>query len=288
MLTIVQHGGASREKPPELVRGQACRLPWAWDGLCFAVPMHEASSQYGIRDIVNNVAPDIQSGVTWTKDDRGNPAIDLGITDYIEYPDTPRHDQPTTEVTAYARLRRNGTPDSFGGIFTNMYDFNGSPWLSWGILQNGANLGSLQGIITLGSTPTVFGDAANVIGTTDYFNAFLRWRSTEAPSLTVLGDRGNLINTYTHTSILTGTIGYAAGQPIRINADQILEENYSGRYSQCLAWSRRLSDTEITALVADPYGWYSPRRETVGLSSPYPLAFGGGELKHGTGIGGLR
>jgi hypothetical protein len=59
-----------------------------------------------------------------------------------------------------------------------------------------------------------------------------------------------------------------------------------GAYSQAMVWSRRLTDTELQALVEDPYGWYSPRRSTVIVAEPY--LFGGGEMKSGTAIGGLR
>ena len=79
-----------------------------------------------------------------------------------------------------------------------------------------------------------------------------------------------------------------APQPIRINAtDNPAIGTYCGSYSQAMVWSRRLTDTELQAIVADPYGWYSPRRSTVIVDSPYALPFGGGEMHGMGGIGGM-
>jgi hypothetical protein len=62
---------------------------------------------------------------------------------------------------------------------------------------------------------------------------------------------------------------------------------YNCEYSQALMWSRKLGGAEVQALVADPYGWYSPRRATVITSSPYVLPFGGGEMHGAGGMGGM-
>jgi hypothetical protein len=95
----------------------------------------------------------------------------------------------------------------------------------------------------------------------------------------VFGDRGDLRASLAFGSTVTGTISYAAGQGLFFNAADQDTVNFCASYSQALVWSRYLTDTELQALIADPYGWYSPRRETIGISSPYPLLAGGSSLQ---------
>jgi hypothetical protein len=91
-----------------------------------------------------------------------------------------------------------------------------------------------------------------------------------------MGERGQVYQTLDLGSTVTGSLSYpGTPQPLRLNTSSgPASGTYQAHWSQMLVWSRRLTDTEVQALVSDPYGWYSPRRETVGLSSPYPL-FGG-------------
>lgn len=290
MLTIVQRGGATREKPPEVVRGPASRLPWAWDGLCFAVPFNDATRD-AARDLVYNVAPQAVTGtLQWVRDNRGNPAAYLDGSSSLDYPDTAAHNKPSTSVTAYVRFRRVGTGVASAGIFLKVFDQNAAqPEISWYIQRSDAGAEqTLEGNLGVNDTQNGFGyDPTYNVNTTDWISVFIRWRSGSAPQLDILSEHGQRLGGATGTT-LTGTIPYVAGQPIRINAGPQNNLKYDCAYSQCMLWSRRLTDTEIQALVSDPYGWYSPRRATVVTSSPYPLTFGGGEMKFGTGTGGLR
>lgn len=275
MLALVaRSGGAYHEKPAEVSRGAASRLAWAWDGLCFGVPFHDADRN-GMRDIANNqpVATLAGSAGTWSRDNRGNPALLLSSTGsgYLTYADSPRHDRPTTALTVYARFKQATAGNTDGGIICNVYSA-GSPWQTWALLNDSAATRKIQGSIALGSTPNFFGDTA-VIPTTEYVSVFLRWRSGEGANLIVLGERGNTLTSMT-SATLTGSIGYNAGQGIRINSNEA-GSTADARYSQCMVWSRRLGDTEIASLVADPFGWYSPRRETVVLASPFPVVLAG-------------
>lgn len=288
MLTIVQRGGATREKPPEAVRRQACRLPWAWDGLCFGVPLNDATRD-AARDMVWGAAPTTVSGLVWARDDRGNAAAYLDSNAYIFYPDNPAHNSPSTAITAYARFRRAGAADfPGGGILVKVHTEFTAPQVSWGFYNSDSFNNGLMGHITLGGTPYYWESGAYLLPTTTWVSVFLRWQSGGEPRLDILGERGESLASYGYGSNLSGAISYVAGQPLRFNSTDSPGVNFNANYSQAMVWSRRLTDTELRALVADPYGWYSPRRETVGLSSPYPLAFGGGEMKFGTGSGGLR
>jgi hypothetical protein len=156
MLTIVQRGGATREKPPEVVRGYSSRLPWAWDGLCFAVPFNGATPE-SARDLVSNQAPMIGGSITWVRDNRGNPAALLDTTAYIEYPDTPMQRLPGTALTVYVRLRRAGTPQADGGIFVKRYGPS-DPFQSWGMYASGTDINAIASRLTAGGTLSLYGE----------------------------------------------------------------------------------------------------------------------------------
>ena len=280
MLAVVSRVGASLEKPPiGVVSGQACRLPWVWSGLCFGVPFHEAS-RLGMRDLVTGIAPSTVAEIIWTVDDRGNPVLrftEPGTAPRLEYTvDFPPYKRPTTELTAYVRMRRLGTPDSDGGAFVMPYD-NTDPWETWGIIAPSADVTKLYGEIGIGTTQYLTGNSA-VVPDTEQVSVFLRWRSGGAPQLDILGERGDSISSVTGGTAGTGSLAYSSGfGGLRINCHESTTSNYYGYYSQALLWSRRITDVEMAALVADPFGWYSPRRETVAIASPYPI-FGPGGL----------
>jgi len=272
MLAIVQRGGATHEKPPEVVRGQASRLPWVWDGLCFGVPFNDPTRD-SARDLIYNVAPSTTSGLQWARDDRGNPTALLGASSYIDYPDTPAHNKPSTAITAYARIRRVGSGDfPGGGILIKRYG-SVNPWISWGITNSDTYDNAMMGYLTVGGTSISWDDQSTPyqIPTTSWLSIFLRWRSGTNPRLDVLGPRGETLESISYGSAVSGSISYVSGQVLRLNGTDDVLYNFNAQYSQAMLWSRRLSDTEIQALVTDPYGWYSPRRETLGVSSPYPL-----------------
>jgi hypothetical protein len=276
VLTVVQRGGATREKPPEVVRGYASRLPWVWDGLCFAVPFND-STRDAARDLVANAAPSGTSGLVWTRDNRGNPAALLDASSYVDYPDNPAHNKPSTQITVYVRLRRAGTSDPSGGIFGKKLAAGTASfqYLSWALYESDSLANALQGEVSVGATSLIIqSDSVYVTNTTDWVSVFLRWRTGQALRLDVLGERGEVLGTAIDDVTASGTILYDAGTPIRFNTSDLATQNFYGAYSQGMVWSRVLTDVELRALVADPYGWYSPRRETIGVSSPYPL-FGG-------------
>lgn len=294
MLTIVQRGGATREKPPEVVRGQSSRLPWAWDGLCFAVPFNDATRD-STRDLIYNAAPSEWVGSpVWGKDNRGNVAAFSDTATYFGYAETAVHTRPSTALTVCARLRRIGaavagtgalackvhTPAGVGGIYN-----------VWRMAPSDLDPAKLSGAISISGTEYYWVSSGYSTDTSTWMSAFLRWSSGTEPRLDVLGERGQSYDSTGPGSALSGTLTYntSTPQPIRINqGDTVSSAAYNAAYSQVLVWSRRLTDTELQALVADPYGWYSPRRATIVSSSPYPLVFGGGEMRHGTGSGGLR
>lgn len=285
MLTIVQRGGATREKPPEVVRGFSARLPWAWDGLCFAVPFND-STRDAARDLVFNAAPTVANG-TWTKDSRGNVAARCNATEqYFEYPNNPAHNKPLTAMTAYARFRRMATGDDSSGLFCKVHTAAASPWASWNLqMADIASTGFVGAWVYTDTGGGLYIETTSYsLPLTEYTSIVMRWRAGSPINILVYDERGTLQESKS-TANLSGTIVYNT-QPIRINAFDITSRNSDGAYSQCMLWSRRLTDTEILALIADPYGWYSPRRETIGLSSPYPLVGGGGEMRSGSG--GLR
>jgi hypothetical protein len=92
-------------------------------------------------------------------------------------------------------------------------------------------------------------------------------------TLHLLDERGRIVANTASITTLTGNILYTTA-PMRVNTSDIYDRSGNAEYSQCMLWSRRLTDVELQALVADPFGWYSPRRETIGVSSPYPLFAG--------------
>lgn len=277
MLAVVARDAAGKvQKPQGVVRRQACRQPWAWNGLCFGVAFHEAST-LGVRDVVNNVAPTTMFGLTWAADGLGNPSAVLGPSSYLEYPDNPTHDRPSTALTAYVRFKRVGTPDTWGGIFCNVHTPGVSPYSTWSIHQHETSVGQLGGIL---STPGYyeFGPTATVLPSTEYVNIFLRWHAGVWLDLVAYGERGNyIIGT---NGSLSGTLAYT-GQGLRLNANDATDQNFAGHYSQAMVWNRKLSDTEVQWLCSDPFGWYSPAAQTVGLSAGFPLVLGGPSMFRG-------
>lgn len=293
MLTIVRRGAALREKPPEVVRGMASRLPWAWDGLCFGVPLTDANRD-SARDIVANAAPSEWVGSPgWTTDNRGNVAANLGFSTYMGWPNNPQHNQPSTAMTLHLRLRRTAVIPAPRGICGKVYSQGVDPFVTWGLNTSDNNPHQFAGSITVNGALT-FIDSATQTYTSDtstWLSIFLRWRSGIAPFIQIVGENGQFYQTISNGVTVAGTLSYpSASLPIRFNTadDPNSGGTYSAAWSQMLLWSRMLSDSEVQALVSDPYGWYSPRRETIGLSSPYPLVAGAGEMKFGTGSGGLR
>jgi hypothetical protein len=277
-----------QQKPADVARGDACRLPWAWNGLCFGVPFHQSDS-LGTRDVVNNLAPTSQTGGTWVDDSRGNPALSLGIGTWVEYPDYPRHDLPSTELTAYCRMRRTGGGNAFGGIFSNPHN-TGSPFTSWIIRDDTGATGALIGGLAASSSLLIETSATPVITLTEYITVVLRWRSGVPLQLDVLGERGNFISTVTGPTN-AGPIAYGPSRGIRVNGDeaQPTPATMNGKYSQAMVWTRRLTDAELSALVADPFGWYAPKRETLAVAAPFPV--GPGMAAHPmtiAGFGGRR
>lgn len=273
MLAVVaRSAGAGQQKPLEIVRGASSRLPWAWDGLCFAVPFHEPSYE-GSRDIVNNVLPSVFTGVTWDRDNRGNIVASLDASAYIDYADHPRHDQPSTRITAYARFRRVAAGDSWGGIFSNIYSTS-HPYTTFLIGDSAAGDGKLNAVVAMGTTENIFTlDISPAVPTTEYVSAFLRWGEA-ALTLHVLGERGNTLGSIVGETD-AGPIAYAAGKGIRINGNEGAPPAcFNGKYSQVMVWKRCLTDVELASLVSDPFGWYSPRREALTVAAPFPVGPG--------------
>lgn len=278
MLALTSRSsGLSLEKPLDVVRGSSARLGWAWDGLCFGVPFNETDVN-GARDIVNNRAPSVFSGVTWGRDNRGNIVAVMATGAYIDYADHPRHDLPSNQLTVYARLKRTAAGDGWGAVVSNIFDPAASPWTSWIISDNASATGALTstiwfggaGIGTIGTTAT--------IGTAEYISVFLRWGQHAATgynmTLDTFGERGNPLSSVTGDGS-TGTITYAANRGIRINGNESTPPaTMNARYSQVMVWKRRLTTVEMTTLVSDPFGWYSPRRESVTVAAPFPVGPG--------------
>lgn len=272
MLSIIERSGAGKfDKPTELAlasaRGQASRLPWVWDGLVFAVPMHEASNE-GLRDVANTKQYASKQGVSWKWDGQGQPAAQMTTASsggWVNYANYPVHDSPSAAVTVYVRVKRLGTGDPGTAWLSNFWD---SSNMSYGIGHDSNAIP--YGHLRLGSVNTRVGDLP-APSTTEFSSIFFRWRSGEAPRLDMLGERGNTVATLTHGSTLSGTISYASGNGIYLNS---LDGFYKtdSQFSQAMVWARRLNDVELTLLVADPFGWYSPRRETVVLAGPFPIA----------------
>jgi hypothetical protein len=272
VLAVVARSGLGKaDKPSEIVRGSASRLPWAWDGLCFGVPFHQASP-LGAWDIVNNVAPTTTTGLAWSRDNTGNPAADLGTTAYIQYPHHPVHDRPSLALTAHVRIKRNATQEDWGGMLCNPYNAAAAPWSTWSLSHyGGTTTGILAGLITNGSTDYLFGPTLDPFGSTEFVNIFMRWSDGAAPDMLIYGERARVINTGSGSSAKSGALGYAASMGIRINSSEDTAQQFVGVYSQAMVWSRALSTAEMKALSLDPFGWYSPRRETITLGSPFPV-----------------
>jgi len=275
VLSVVTRASANLDKPPQIVRRQAARLPWAWDGLVFAVPFNSAD-YLGLRDVVNEVGPSVVSNVAWTRDNRGNIACTLSASAYLEYADHPRHDTPTNELTVYARFMRVGAGDVWGGIFVNVWGV-GSPYTTWGLDDNAAGDGHINATVVAPTSGDFHqsADTGTVMSSTEYMSAFIRWRTVNAHTLHVLGERGQAVVNVTDDEVTTGPLLYAAGKPIRINGtEHDPPDSFNAKYSQCMVWKRRLGDAEMAALVADPYGWCSPRRETISVAAPFPVGPG--------------
>jgi len=278
MLTITPRESIGRaEKPTTLMRGQSSRLPWAWTGLCFGVTMLDVSRE-GFRDIVNNLAPTSILGVqTWTRDNRGNAALGFNISGSLGWSDNAVHDRPTTALTAYVRVRSTAGAQVDAGILYNPYG-SSAPWSTWGIQSGPSDANTLYGSLSVNTSTESTTGVTGTISTNQWFSVFLRWRSGDYITMTVLDERGTTLYNVLSSGTVSGSLAYNPGQGIYINRNGgISDIGYAGTYSQALVWDRRLTDTELTALVADPFGWYSPRRESIGISGPYPL-FGGGSF----------
>lgn len=290
MLTIVQRGGATREKPPEAVRGMSSRLPWAWDGMCFAVPFNDATRD-SARDLVLNAPPSSIGGtLKWSKDNRGNTAAYMDASCGVDYADNPVHNAPSTALTAYVRMRRAGTGIASAGVFLKLYDPSAQPVVTWAIQHSDTGNNTLAAnlpVTTEGMVQNYWEAPGYVLPTTVWVSVFLRWRSGEVPVLEIFGERGETLTSAPAPWALGGSLIYSASaQPLRLNTMNFSGDNYNCDYSQAMLWKRKLTNAEVQALVADPYGWYSPRRTTVVTSSPYPLVLGSGEMRSGSG--GLR
>lgn len=272
MLTLVERASVGRnEKPSTIVREQACRLPWAWNGLCFAVPFHVADNE-GTRDIATNTAPVTRSNLAWTRDAGGNTAADMSNSAYLLYPDLPTHDRPSTELTVFARLKWAGTSDTYGGIVSNKISLS-SPWSTWALNQAGTSSGQIEGQVTTAGVYWGITTSGVALLTSEVSNVFLRWRLGDKATLHVLSERGRTLSTADSGGALpTGSLTYQAGEAIRINASEDVAANFSGHYSQVMVWSRQLSTVEMQALTCDPFGWYAPRRESLVVASPFPVA----------------
>lgn len=256
-------------------------MPWAWDGLVFAVPLHE-TTRYGTRDIVAGVngAPATESGTSsfneWIHDGTGNSALHLGGLDYLQYADNPVHDRPSTEITVHMRMRfYTGAQDAWGCYFCNPYQDLVDPFLTWALQDSGGGGRQVHGVLGIGGVYQVTADTA-ALTTAEYLNYFLRWRSGETPRLDVYGERGLVVASVTDSVPRSGSLSYNTGQGIRLNAGENPAGNGNCLFSQAMVWRRKLSDTEVAQLNADPFGWYSPRRETVTLGGVFPIVVDAG------------
>lgn len=270
---------ANREKPADFVRGESSRLPWAWDQLCFAAPFNETSNE-GFRDVVTNLAATSVNYSTWTRDDHGSAIAQLTSGNSIKYPlDVQRHQLPSTALTVYARVDRTGpASDPGGNIICMPYTTDGTePWVSYSIHARTDDVTKLRVALyttTSGTGPRFMSDT-NTLDTTQTVSVFLRWTTGTPLQLDVLGERGNPLTRMTDITDTTGSIKYAAGHGLFLNVNETSSDYFSAYYSQVMVWARRLSDVELSTLVADPYGWYAPRRESVTVSAPFPIGPGG-------------
>jgi hypothetical protein len=292
MLTVVQRSPASREKPSDVVPGLASRLPWAWHGLCFAVPFVEPN-RYVTRDLVSGATPSEWSGsITWNnKDGRANNTAVFASGSYMGFADTPQHCTPSDALTAYVRGRRTYLgATAVEGLLAKVHTVgSGTTPVTWAIQTPVAGHNNYSGSITVGGTNYAWDASGSSVSGAGQLNLFLRWASGEAPKITVLSDRGGPLFEGAYGTAVTGTLSYGSAQPLRINAgDDPATDGTPIHFDlQAMVWSRKLSDAELTALCEDPYGWYAPRRETIGINGPYGLLFGAGDLTYGDVPGGL-
>lgn len=277
MLTVTARSRATRQKPTEVVRGPASRLRWAWDGMLFAVPVLSADTE-GLRELVGNLTPSSQVGVGWTHDEQHNVALvgDPVSDTRVVWADQPAHDRASTELTCYVRHRFNGNHDDQGGMIGQLIDPLVQPTASYIIKIGGLVNHDMRFLVAIDGTLRSTGFTSGSLTTDRYYHHFGRWRSGEPLTYDCLDDRGlvSLGGQVTSPAAHTGTITYAAGNGIRMATDEVGRQ-IGGQYSQVIVWRRRLTDTEIRALATDPFGWYSPRRETVLLAGPFPLIFAG-------------
>lgn len=276
MLTIAAREAAGRlAKSPQIVRGAASRMPWAWDGLVFALPLNVPGND-GLREVAQDLAPNATGGtVVWTEDNRGNPSVYLDGASFVEWPNVPSHDKPSTELTVHVRMIRDSgaTTSTFGGLFSNVYASNLSTWT---VYTEGATSGvadDVNAVVQVNGVETaVSGGATAGMSDTEYNNLFLRWRSGWRPKLRLYDERGVQIDDSNDVTMSAGSLSYGGGQGIRLNRQEA--SYYAGWYSQAMVWSRYLTDTEVLALMQDPFGWYAPRRETLVFGSAFPLLAG--------------
>jgi hypothetical protein len=277
VLAITDRTQAYFAKPRfgKLVRGPATRLPWVWDSLCFGLPLLSATDE-GLRELAANLRPASTVAVGWTHDAQHNTALVCtpASNTTVQWVDQPTHDRPTDAVTVYVRHRFSGTYDNNGGMFTQKYA-DTDPWDTF-IIQTQS---PAQGIHAAFAVSGVFKRTSygtTVPPTTRYVNYFARWRSGELVTLDALSDGGKPEWAQTTSAgTVTGTISYTAGQGIRLATDEQGTLNVGGDYSQAMVWNRKLTDTEIIALASDPFGWISPRRESIVIAAPFPLVVGG-------------
>jgi hypothetical protein len=276
MLAVTDRAPGYYAKPRfgKLVRGAASRLPWAWDGLVFALPVISADSE-GLRELAANLRPVTVTAAGWAHDAQHNTAVVCtpASNTTVQWVDQPTHDRPTTAVTVYVRHRFSGTWDNNGGLFTQKYA-DTDPWDTFIIQTQSPAQGVHAGLaISGGFERTSYGTATPP--TSRYVSYFARWRSGEVITLDALSDGGKPEWPQTvSAAAYTGILSYTAGQGIRLCTDEQGTLNVGGDYSQAMVWARRLTNAEITALAADPFGWVSPRRETLVLASPFPVAAG--------------
>jgi hypothetical protein len=286
VLALAERAPTVSQKSSVVMHRDSCRTPWVWDGLCFAVPMHEASAN-GLRDVVTNT-PASTTGGTWVRDNKGNPTLQLtAATQWVGWPaGIPQHCSPTTAITAMVRFKEVAAGDGNGDLFSMGHTLGGNygqpppPVESWSISLNVFASGPAVGWVATSAAPSsgaddLIGSTLVNISTTEYQSAFMRWQSGAAATLDLVGETGKWVDSSAGSGAWNGSIVYNTSTPqgLRINATPDTTVNADGLYSQAMLWNRRLSDNEIRALSTDPFGWYAPRRENVGLS-PFLLVPG--------------
>jgi hypothetical protein len=278
VLAIVSRtAGSVRDKPLEIVRGRSARLPWAWDGLCFGMPVI-SSDRDGLLDIVNNSrgwwagADGLpRDGSAWTRDTGGNTTIDDSWDNDIHqrWPHDIGHDRPSTALTAMVRYKPDTTSNAFSSPFCMPHTFGSDPQVTWSIYSESVAAG-MYGVITVNGTYE-FTPKVTSPPTTEYVTVVLRWRSGQALTLDILRERTGSWGSASSPGSPSGTLSYNTAEGLRVNAGEDPFNVYGMNCSQALLWDRRLTDSEVAALVADPFGWYAPRREAVTLAGPFPV-----------------